>query len=73
MFPEATSHSIQETTLRNLLIKSKIPPPPDLHPTRELKGMKKCGKSCPACPYIYESKEIKIHNKKPWKIEKKFM
>ena len=60
----------KQPNIRNLLIKSKIPPPPNLYPRRELKGMKKCGKSCPTCPYVYKTKEIKIHNKKSWRIDK---
>ena len=60
----------KQPNLRNLFIKSKITPPPDPYPRRERKGMKSCGKMCTACPYIHETKEIKIHNQKPWKIEK---
>ena len=30
---------------------------------RVIKGMKKCGEGCPACPYIKEGKSVKINNK----------
>ena len=33
-------------------------------------GMKKCGKSCPACPFIYEGKFVKL-NKRRWEIHGK--
>ena len=33
--------------------------------------MKKCGKGCPACPYIKEGKSVKINNKE-WKINKPY-
>ena len=32
--------------------------------------MKKCGKSCTACPYILEVDDIKIDERTTWKIEK---
>ena len=32
--------------------------------------MKKCGKSCTACPYILEGKNIKIDKRTTWNIEK---
>ena len=37
-----------------------------------IKGMKKCGKGCPACPYIKEGKKClkRIKKKKEWKINK---
>ena len=54
--------------LRNFLIRAKVPKNQDNR--RQLKGMKKCGKSCTACPFIQENKSIKINNKE-WKIQKK--
>ena len=33
--------------------------------------MNKCGKGCPACPYIKEEKSVKINNKE-WKINKPY-
>ena len=43
---------------------------PKAYLRKEMKGMRKCGKMCTACPYIHKTKEIKLHNQKPWKIEK---
>ena len=54
--------------LRNFLIRAKVPQNQDNR--RQLKGMKKCGKGCTACPFIQENKSIKINNKE-WKIKKK--
>ena len=34
------------TNLRELLIKARVPPPPNQRPDRKIKGMKKCGKGC---------------------------
>ena len=34
--------------------------------------MKKCGKECPACPYINEGKKIKINQYETWDIKKNF-
>ena len=33
--------------------------------------MKKCGKVCPACPYIKKGKSVKINNKE-WQINKPY-
>ena len=61
----------RQTNIRNFLIRSKVPPPPERYPKRNLKGMKNCGKSCPTCPYIKEGKSVKIVDNLTWKIEKK--
>ena len=42
----------RQTNLRDLLIKSKVPPPPKKYPERHIKGMVKCGRPCTACAYI---------------------
>ena len=60
----------RQPNLQNLLIKSKIPPPPNPYPKRDLKGMKKCGQPCTACPYILEGKNVQIDGKDRWNIEK---
>ena len=46
----------RQKNLRNFLIKSKIPPPANTYPKRELCGMARCGKSCPVCPFIKPGK-----------------
>ena len=60
----------RQPNLRNILVKSRIPPPPNPYPKRDLKGMKKCGLACTACPYIIEGKSVKIDRKNSWNIEK---
>ena len=54
----------RQTNMRDLLIKSKIPPPIPPYSKRNIKGMTNCGKSCPTCPYIKLVKNIKIDKKK---------
>ena len=61
----------RQRNLQDILIKSKIPPPIQRYPGREIKGMAKCGKSCSACPYIKTGKEIKINEKETWIINRK--
>ena len=56
---------------QDILIKSKVPPAIQRCPSRLVKGMVKCGKSCPACPYIQSGREIKIHQRETWKINRK--
>ena len=34
--------------------------------------MAKCGKTCPACPYVKTGSEIKIEQLNTWKIKRKF-
>ena len=55
-----------------MVIKSKVAEPQKLHPTRNVKGMFKCGKACTACPFIMEGKHVKIDNKSNWNFNKKF-
>ena len=43
-----------------------------LYPSRKIKGMKKCGNSCTACPYILEVKDIRINKNKKWILNKNF-
>ena len=58
----------RQPNLRNLLIKAKVP---SNYNKRNIKGMFKCGRGCPTCPYIREGKSIKV-NDKVWKINRKF-
>ena len=60
----------RQNNLRDMLIKSKVPPPPPIHPKRVVKGMSKCGKACTACSYVEVGKTIKIEENNLWKIEK---
>ena len=68
--PPLTAYKRQKN-LRDLLIKSKVPPPKSTHPTREIKGMNKCGKACTACPYVQQTKKIKIDKEDTWEIRRK--
>ena len=45
------------TNLREKLVTAKLPPTG--RPKRKVKGMKKCGRNCPSCPYIKEDKIVK--------------
>ena len=61
----------RQNNLRDMLIKSRVPAPTPLHPSRYIKGMSKCGRACPACPFVLEGKDVKLEDKSSWKIEKK--
>ena len=64
-FPEPPLTAFRRpTNLRELLIKARVPPPPNQRPERKIKGMKKCGKGCTACPYIKKGKNVKLSKKK---------
>ena len=54
------------------MIRSKVPKKPKIHEERESKGMKKCGKGCPACPYILEGKSIKVQEQEKWTLNRKY-
>ena len=62
----------RENNLRSLLIRSKVPIKPKLHQERKIKGMKKCGKQCPTCPFILEEKSVKISEKEKWTLNNKY-
>ena len=66
MQPPLTAFKRQRN-IRDHLVRAKVPSDPKLYPSRRQRGMKKCGKSCTACPYIKEAKSLKI-NKSEWKI-----
>ena len=73
VFPEPPLTAFRrQKNIRDMLIKSKVPTAPKIHPERKLKGMVKCVKSCTACPFINVRKEVKIDNVSKWKINKKF-
>ena len=60
----------RQKNIKDYLIRSKIPPQQQFNPKRSTNGMRKCGKSCPACPFINEGKFIKL-NKRRWEIHGK--
>ena len=61
----------RQNNLRDMLVKSKVPPPPPPYPQRETKGMARCGNSCPSCPYVLPGKTVQIDTEKQWRIDKK--
>ena len=61
----------RQTNIRNLLIKSQIPPKPKPYPDKNNRVMTNCGKACTACPYIQYGKEIKIDSQSTWQITRK--
>ena len=73
VFPEPPLTAFRrQNNIRNILIKSKVPNPPKLHPERNIKGMLKCGKACTACPFINQRKTVKINKNTIWKINNKY-
>lgn len=60
----------RQTNIRDILIKSKVPPAPERYPKRLNKGMAKCGKNCTACPFVKPGNIVNIGNNKNWKINK---
>ena len=57
----------RQKNIKDYLIRSKVPSKQSTQPKRNKSGMKKCGKSCPSCPYIKEGKSIQNKNTN-WKI-----
>ena len=55
--------------IKDLLVRAKLPVFESGRPKRLVTGMKKCGKSCPICPFINETKTITGNNFN-WKIGK---
>ena len=62
----------RQRNIRDILIKSKVPPAPNKFPKREARGMTKCGKDCTACPYVKTGQNVKISDTETWKLNKKF-
>ena len=65
--PPLTAYKRQKK-LRDLLIKLQVHPPQPGHPTREIKGINKCGNANTACPYVQPSKTFKIDKQDTLKI-----
>ena len=71
MFPETPLTGFgKQNNIRSRVIKSKVPVKQKVY-ERKLRGMKKCGKACTACPHIIPGKSVKIYDKTQWKINKK--
>ena len=68
VYPEAPLVAYRRPkNIREHLIRAKLPPKNRSNPDRQLKGKKRCKKSCLICPYIQEGKDVKYNNFK-WNI-----
>ena len=57
--PMVAYRKAPRSSLRELLVQAKVPPPPSLYTRRIQTGMKKCNKpACPACPFVTEGNLI---------------
>ena len=61
----------RQPNIRNHLIRAQLPNPKKPYPVRSNKGMFKCGRECPTCPFIQEGKTIKINKNTDWKVSRK--
>ena len=52
--PLPSGHSTE--TLEDHVIRAKVPPKLKRNPKREIPGMRKCNKPCPACPLYKRTK-----------------
>ena len=70
VFPEPPliAHK-KNKNIKDLLVRAKLPKFESDKPKRLVTGMKKCGKACPICPFIDETKTITGKDFK-WKIGK---
>ena len=59
------------TNLPKLPTKSRVPPKKRPYPKRNVKGMTKCGKPCPAFPFIQYGKEVRIDKTSTWRLNKR--
>ena len=68
VFPEPPLVAYRrQKNIKYFLIISKIPKNVNRQSKRDKRGMKKCGKQCPACPFVREGKLVKL-NKSSWTI-----
>ena len=61
----------RQSNFRNMLIRAKVPIKPRAYPERKIKGMVKCGKQCPACPFIMEEKVVSFSKKRKQILNRK--
>ena len=61
VFPEPPMAALRcTTTIRDKIVKAKIPEPPRQRPSRTVPGMKKCNKpQCRTCPFVATGSEVK--------------
>ena len=60
----------RQKNLKDVLVRAKIPKEPGLHQPRQQKGMKKCTRACTACPFINQTKKVRISESEYWNINK---
>ena len=60
----------RQNNLKDALIRANIPKEPSLHQPRQKSGMKKCTRTCPACPFINQTKKVRIGENEYWNINK---
>ena len=59
VFPEPPLTAYKRPkNIRDLTIRAKLPSKGSSRPKRNIKGMKRCNKPCPACPYVMEGKSV---------------
>ena len=46
----------RQNNIKDYIIRAKVPKPLKNRSERNIKGMFRCGKDCPACPYILQGK-----------------
>ena len=72
VFPEPPLTAFKkQSTLKNILVKTKVPNQPKRNSVREIKGSTKCTKSCTACPFMKTTKEVKLNKNENWFINKR--
>ena len=52
-----------------MIIRAKVPEA-RRYEQRIKRGMNKCGKQCPACPFIKCGNKVKVNSKTDWNINK---
>ena len=60
----------RQKNIKDYVIRAKVPPLNQVKLKRNKSGMKRCGQSCPMCPYVKEGQFIK-NNRATWKISSK--
>ena len=55
VFPEPPLTAFRkQRNIKDHIIRAKVPKYQHNYPKRYMKGMKKCGRNCPECPFIKE-------------------
>ena len=68
VFPEPPLVAFKrQKNIKDYLVRSKVTPIQNRKSQRDKRGMRRCGKQCPACPFVKEGKFIK-YNKSTWTI-----